>query len=91
MTTTDTLFPSDAMIAENSGGIDRLAYVRMGAEVVNQAIIQHAGLQPNQRFLDVGCGCAKIARPRGTTPIAMREDLKAEAEENYFVYLRSGH
>jgi ubiquinone/menaquinone biosynthesis C-methylase UbiE len=59
----DSLIPSDAMIAENSGGIDRQAYIDTGAKVVEQAIIQHAGLQPHQKFLDVGCGCAKIARP----------------------------
>ncbi len=63
MTTTGTLIPPDAMIAENSGDIDRQAYIRTGEEVVRQAIIQHAGLQPHQKFLDVGCGCAKVARP----------------------------
>jgi ubiquinone/menaquinone biosynthesis C-methylase UbiE len=51
------------MIAENSGDIDREAYILSGAEVVNQAIIKHAGLKPHQKFLDVGCGCAKVARP----------------------------
>jgi ubiquinone/menaquinone biosynthesis C-methylase UbiE len=61
--TTNALIPSDEMIAENSGGIDRQTYIEMGAEVVEHAIIRHAGLQPHQKILDVGCGCAKIARP----------------------------
>jgi ubiquinone/menaquinone biosynthesis C-methylase UbiE len=61
--TIDPLIPSDEMITENSGGIDRQTYLESGTQIVEQAIIRSAGLQPHEKILDVGCGCAKIARP----------------------------
>ena len=37
MTTTGTLIPPDAMIAENSGDIDRQAYIRTGEDHLSLA------------------------------------------------------
>ncbi|MCR5878090.1 class I SAM-dependent methyltransferase [Phenylobacterium sp. J367] len=55
--------PPDEMIREHSGGIDRATYLAMGEEIVANTLIYAAALQPGQTILDLGCGCAKIARP----------------------------
>jgi SAM-dependent methyltransferase len=55
--------PDDDMIREHSGGIDRERFIAMGDEIVQQSLIGHAKLEPSHRFLDVGCGCGKLARP----------------------------
>jgi SAM-dependent methyltransferase len=50
------------MVMENSGGIDQATFLRMGDEVL-RSFIDAGGLKPDQKVLDIGCGCGKIARP----------------------------
>jgi ubiquinone/menaquinone biosynthesis C-methylase UbiE len=38
----------------------------MGDEIVQNSLIGSAKLLPSHRFLDVGCGCGKLARPLTT-------------------------
>lgn len=57
------LVPPDALIKEHSGGIDRARFISMGEEIVTHSLIGFGMLQPGHRFLDVGCGCGKLARP----------------------------
>jgi len=35
----------------------------MGEEITRHSFIGHAGITPESKVLDVGCGCGKIARP----------------------------
>jgi hypothetical protein len=57
------MVPDDDMIREHSGGIDRQRFITMGDEILQHSLIGAAKLQPSHRFLDVGCGCGKLARP----------------------------
>jgi ubiquinone/menaquinone biosynthesis C-methylase UbiE len=57
------LIPDDDMIREHSGGIDRQRFITMGDEIVQHSLIGAAKLLPFHKFLDVGCGCGKLARP----------------------------
>lgn len=57
------LIPPDELIREHSGSIDRARFISMGEEIVQQSLIAAAQLLPSHRFLDVGCGCGKLARP----------------------------
>lgn len=59
----DPLIPSDELIREHSGGIDRNTFILMGDEIAKHSLIGAARLPANGRLLDVGCGCGKIARP----------------------------
>ena len=60
------LIPPDELIREHSGGIDRERFISMGDEIVQHSLIGRAKLLPSHRFLDVGCGCGKLARPLTT-------------------------
>jgi len=51
------------MIKEHSGGIDRERFIAMGEEIITHSMIGFGKLQPEQKFLDIGCGCGKLARP----------------------------
>ena len=57
------LVPPGDLIREHSGGIDRERFISMGDEIVKHSLIRGAKLLPWYRFLDVGCGCGKLARP----------------------------
>jgi len=57
------LVPPGDLIREHSGGIDRERFISMGDEIVQHSLIRGAKLLPWYRFLDVGCGCGKLARP----------------------------
>ena len=59
----DPLIPPDELIREHSGGIDRERFISMGDEIVRHSLIGGARLLPSHHFLDVGCGCGKLARP----------------------------
>ena len=60
------LVPPDDLIREHSGGVDRERFISMGDEIVQHSLIRGAKLLPWYRFLDVGCGCGKLARPLTT-------------------------
>ena len=60
------LVPPDDLIREHSGGVDRERFISMGDEIVQNSLIGSAKLLPSHRFLDVGCGCGKLARPLTT-------------------------
>lgn len=60
------LVPPDDLIREHSGGVDRERFISMGDEIVQNSLIGSAKLLPWHRFLDVGCGCGKLARPLTT-------------------------
>ena len=60
------LIPSDELIWEHSGGFDRERFISMGDEIVQHSLVGGAKLLPSHRFLDVGCGCGKLARPLTT-------------------------
>ena len=59
----DVLLPPAELVMEHSGGISPDQFVLMGNEISRHSLVAHAGLRPDGRILDVGCGCGKIARP----------------------------
>ncbi|HEY9217615.1 MAG TPA: class I SAM-dependent methyltransferase [Phenylobacterium sp.] len=57
------LIPSTEMILEHSGGIDLPTWIAMGDHIVHGMFVGVAKMGPDAQVLDVGCGCAKVARP----------------------------
>jgi SAM-dependent methyltransferase len=54
--------PSDSLIQMYSGSARADQYVAIGDSLL-ALLIQHAGLQPHHKVLDVGCGIGLAARP----------------------------